>query len=194
MTENSLVSKWSRPSTLANGARLVADAPSVAGPGGRLSYRGIRSRIASIVKSTIRNRNLFAVDLALSAFALMLAAWLRFGPQMFMSDPGAAKSLAVLMVVFVAICAVTFPVAGLYKRKWKYASILDYIVLVQSDPHRIADPHDVRFPSLPLHDHPPLDRRDRDHGPHIPAGGRAAGLPPGGSQNVSCQTAERTSD
>ena len=72
------------------------------------------------------------MDLALSAFALMLAAWLRFGPQMFISDPHAAKSLAVLMVVFVAICAVTFPAAGLYKRKWKYASILDYIVLVRA--------------------------------------------------------------
>ena len=132
MTENSLVSKWSRASTLATDARVAGDAPPAAGPASRFSYRGIRSRIGSIVKSTVRSRNLYAVDLALSAFALMLAAWLRFGPQMFISDPHAAKSLAVLMVVFVAICAVTFPAAGLYKRKWKYASILDYIVLVRA--------------------------------------------------------------
>ena len=62
----------------------------------------------------------------------MLAVWLRFGPQIFISDPRAAKSLLVLMVVFVAICAITFPAAGLYKRKWKYASIPDYIVLVRA--------------------------------------------------------------
>jgi O-antigen biosynthesis protein WbqV len=37
-----------------------------------------------------------------------------------------------LTAVFVLICAVTFPAAGLYKRKWKYASIPDYIVLVEA--------------------------------------------------------------
>lgn len=98
----------------------------------RPPFRQARSRIASAVKSTISNRYLYAVDLSLAAFALILAAWLRFGPQMFLTDARAAKALAILTAVFVIICAVTFPAAGLYKRKWKYASIPDYVVLVQA--------------------------------------------------------------
>ncbi|TGQ42033.1 polysaccharide biosynthesis protein [Mesorhizobium sp. M00.F.Ca.ET.216.01.1.1] len=132
MTDSNLVSKWSRSSTLVGDARLAPGAHPIGERGSRFSYREIRSRIAAIVRSTIRNRNLFAVDLVLSAFALLLAAWLRLGPQVLFSDLEAAKSLAGSIPVFVAICAVTFPTAGLYKRKWKFASIPDYIVLLQA--------------------------------------------------------------
>jgi O-antigen biosynthesis protein WbqV len=57
---------------------------------------------------------------------------LRFGPELFVSNAKAAEALAALTAVFVTICMVIFPLAGVYKRKWKYASIPDYIVLVQA--------------------------------------------------------------
>ena len=41
-------------------------------------------------------------------------------------------SLASWLACSCVICAITFPAAGLYKRKWKYASIADYIVLVEA--------------------------------------------------------------
>ena len=63
---------------------------------------------------------------------MLLAMWLRFGPQMFLTDISKPRSVGILVGVFVVICAVTFPAAGLYKRKWKYASISDYIVLVEA--------------------------------------------------------------
>ena len=65
------------------------------------------------------------------AVAVALAAWLRFGSEVF-SERDAAKALALLTTVFVAICAVAFPAAGLYKRKWRFASLPDYVVLVQA--------------------------------------------------------------
>ena len=95
-------------------------------------HRKALSWIASAAKSTWRKRRLFALDLTLSAVTLILASWLRFGPQLFLSNPEAAAALAVFTPVFVVICAVTFPAAGLYKRKWQFASIADYIVLVQA--------------------------------------------------------------
>ena len=98
----------------------------------RSPYRWARSHIASAARSAIANRYLYAADLLLSAVALVLAVWLRFGPQMLESRFGGTRPLVTLTAVFVLICAVTFPAAGLYKRKWKYASIPDYIVLVEA--------------------------------------------------------------
>ena len=51
----------------------------------RSPYRWARSHIASAAKSAIANRYLYAADLLLSAVALVLAVWLRFGPQMLKS-------------------------------------------------------------------------------------------------------------
>src|SRR5262245_49565956 len=125
MAESDLVPKSTRTRTLAANSRLLR-ARSMWERDNKSLYRELRSRIGSIVKSTIRNRGLFAVDITLSAFALILAAGLRFGPQKFIDDSGALETLIVLTGVFAAICAVTFPTAGLYKRKWRYASIPDY--------------------------------------------------------------------
>ncbi|WP_202396225.1 polysaccharide biosynthesis protein [Stappia sediminis] len=85
-----------------------------------------------IAKSVVRNYRLYILDLTLSAFALVFAAALRVGPQAFAADGEFARSIVFVTVVFVAICSVTFPVAGLYKRNWRYASILDYIILVRA--------------------------------------------------------------
>jgi FlaA1/EpsC-like NDP-sugar epimerase len=96
------------------------------------AYKTVRSKAASIVKSTLRNRRLYIIDLGLTAFALILAAVLRLGPYEVFATPEQVKALAFMTVVFTAICAVTFPVAGLYKRNWKYASILDYLILIRA--------------------------------------------------------------
>jgi FlaA1/EpsC-like NDP-sugar epimerase len=131
MAESNLVPKSPRTRTLVANSRLLR-ARSMWERDNRSLYREVRSRIGSIVKSTVRNFGLFAVDIALSAFALILAAGLRFGPQKFIDESDALETLIDLTVVFAAICAVTFPTAGLYKRKWRYASIPDYVVLVQA--------------------------------------------------------------
>ena len=99
---------------------------------GRSAYRRARARLASAVKSTISNRHIYFVDLLLSAAALMLAMWLRLGPQMFMTDISEPRALSIILFAFVVTCAIIFPLAGLYKRKWEYASISDYIVVVEA--------------------------------------------------------------
>ena len=37
-----------------------------------------------------------------------------------------------MVLMFTFICAVTFPIAGLYKRNWRFASLLDYFALVRA--------------------------------------------------------------
>ena len=110
---------------------MAADAASIRGRNVPFYYRELTSRLRSSFSSAVRNRHLFAVDLALSAFSVALAAWLRFGSEVF-SERGAAKALVLLSALFVVICAATFPVGGLYKRKWRFASLPDYVVLVQT--------------------------------------------------------------
>src|SRR5690606_8013114 len=48
------------------------------------------------------------------------------------ATPEQAQALLTMVVVFTLICAIAFPVSGLYKRNWKYASILDYLILIRA--------------------------------------------------------------
>jgi len=99
---------------------------------GNLAYRALRAKAVSIVKSVLRNRRLYAVDLGLAALSLILAVLLRLGPSEVLGTPDQVKALAVTTVAFTLICAVTFPVSGLYKRNWKYGSIIDYLILLRA--------------------------------------------------------------
>ncbi|WP_137392203.1 polysaccharide biosynthesis protein [Rhodoligotrophos defluvii] len=91
-----------------------------------------RTRLRAIVSATVRNRELYALDLALSAGALVLATVLRIGPQELLAAEERTRALAAMTCAFTAICGVTFPLLGLYNRQWKYASILDYLSLVRA--------------------------------------------------------------
>lgn len=99
---------------------------------GNLAYNALRAKALSILKSILRHRQLYAVDLSLAALSLVLATLLRLGPSEVFATSETAKALVVMTVAFTLICAITFPVSGLYKRNWKYASILDYMILVRA--------------------------------------------------------------
>jgi O-antigen biosynthesis protein WbqV len=94
--------------------------------------RAIRSRCLSILRSTYRNWKTYALDLALSIFAIVTAVALRLGPASLIQDRQQIEALTVMALTFALICAVTFPIAGLYKRNWRFASLLDYFALVRA--------------------------------------------------------------
>ena len=145
MVEDKLAGR-DRPPSLIGAARLEGDLGALPRPERlgdaiaawlarartNFAYKTVRSKAASIVKSILRNRRLYVIDLGLAAFALILAAVLRLGPHEVFATPEQFKASAFMTVVFTMICAVTFPVAGLYKRNWKYASILDYLILIRA--------------------------------------------------------------
>ncbi len=131
MTDDNVTRKWAKPNAAAATETIPAVVPA-GGRGVRSVLRELRLRFGAAARSAARNKRLYAVDLTLSAFALVLAAILRLGPIEIASNPTTVKLLAGFTAIFVAICAITFPAAGLYKRKWKYASIIDYIALFQA--------------------------------------------------------------
>lgn len=131
MADTNFVTKWARSSSSVANSEVTPGVMPVTGRDVRFYYRELRSRIGSAAKSAIQKRRLYAVDLILSGLAVIIAAWLRFGLDGFYG-PGAARALALLTGVFVAVCAVAFPACGLYKRKWRFASLPDYMVLVQA--------------------------------------------------------------
>jgi FlaA1/EpsC-like NDP-sugar epimerase len=143
MAEKDLAARERPPQVVAGTASLgpavgspvvPADAVSawLARASGNRAYRALRTRLVAIVKSVLRNRRLYVVDLGLAAISLVLAAVLRLGPLETMKDAEQVRALAFMVVVFTLICAVTFPIAGLYKRNWKYASITDYLILLRA--------------------------------------------------------------
>jgi FlaA1/EpsC-like NDP-sugar epimerase len=97
-----------------------------------LAYRALRGRAAAIAKSVLRNRRLYVVDLGFAAMSLVLATVLRLGPSEILATGEQVSALASMVFAFTLICAVAFPVSGLYKRNWKYASILDYLILLRA--------------------------------------------------------------
>lgn len=94
--------------------------------------RELRARARAIVQSVRRCHDLYVFDISLAAFTILLAAGLRLGPESLMDSHAQLQTLALTMFVFAGICAVTFPIAGLYQRNWKYASLLDYFVLARA--------------------------------------------------------------
>jgi FlaA1/EpsC-like NDP-sugar epimerase len=69
---------------------------------------------------------LFCVDLLLAAAGFCLAFVLRTGPAAAISEPG---TLLTGLAFFVPICAIAFPVSGLYNRHWRYASLHDLMAI-----------------------------------------------------------------
>lgn len=112
--------------------RLVTGWIILRSAGNEAVYRRLRSRLARTIKSTAHCWRLYLVDLVSGALALVFAAVLRLGPQTLWTDPNMTGALVATVGLFVVICAVTFPAAGLYVRNWRYASILDYIVIVRA--------------------------------------------------------------
>lgn len=72
---------------------------------------------------------LYVLDLLLAAVALGLAMVLRIGPAATFEDPGI---LILGLFVFVPICAVSFPLSGLYARHWRYASLHDLLAITRA--------------------------------------------------------------
>lgn len=96
------------------------------------ALRELRARGRAVVQSIYRCKYLYAFDISLAAITIVLAAGLRLGPDILIHDLAQMKTLALTMFLFVGICAVTFPVAGIYQRNWKYASLVDYFVLARA--------------------------------------------------------------
>jgi FlaA1/EpsC-like NDP-sugar epimerase len=95
----------------------------------------IRSCLISVrskLWATYRCRRIYCVDLVLSGVAILLATLIRFGLEPASSELRGYDRLWLTIPALAMVCAVVFPLTGLYQRSWKYASIADLLQIARA--------------------------------------------------------------
>ncbi|WP_416357613.1 polysaccharide biosynthesis protein [Aureimonas phyllosphaerae] len=95
-------------------------------------YHHLRQRTAKRLKATRSNLGLYAGDLALAAVAFLLASAVRLGLEGQATSPDSFRALSYALPLFVATCALIFPMTCLYRRNWRYASVADLLDIVRA--------------------------------------------------------------
>ena len=93
-----------------------------------IGFRRIRGAVRSVQKYPA----LYLTDLASVGVALAMALLLRYGVGELSARPETASVLFWSGVQYLAICALVFPLSGLYSRNWKYGSISDLFIILRA--------------------------------------------------------------
>jgi FlaA1/EpsC-like NDP-sugar epimerase len=100
----------------------------------KMLYQVLRStkrHVKSSIRTTLRNKRLYTLDISAAALALVFATAVRLGPSTFLWS-GAYDALFVAIPAHLIMCALVFPFVGLYNRNWRYGSISDLAVIVRA--------------------------------------------------------------
>lgn len=93
-----------------------------------IGFRRVRGAVRSVQKYPA----LYLTDLASVGVALAMALLLRYGVGELSARPETASVLFWSGVQYLAICALVFPLSGLYSRNWKYGSISDLFIILRA--------------------------------------------------------------
>jgi O-antigen biosynthesis protein WbqV len=93
-----------------------------------IGFRRIRGAVRSVQKYPA----LYLTDLASVGFALAMALLLRYGVGELSARPETASVLLWSGAQYLTICALVFPLSGLYSRNWKYGSISDLFIILRA--------------------------------------------------------------
>ncbi len=93
-----------------------------------IGFRRIRGAVRSVQKYPA----LYLTDLASVGVALAVALLLRYGIAELSARPGTASVLLWSGAQYLVICAVVFPLSGLYSRNWRYGSISDLFIILRA--------------------------------------------------------------
>lgn len=92
----------------------------------------IKRRISSSIYNVRKSPGLFAADLISAGMSLVFAFFLRYSIEGVLSRVDTVNSLLVAGPQYIAVCAIVFPLVGLYSRNWRYGSISDYIIVARA--------------------------------------------------------------
>jgi FlaA1/EpsC-like NDP-sugar epimerase len=92
------------------------------------SKKKVRSQVRKVRQAPL----LFATDLVSASFALSFAFIARYGLEDVGARPELIDTLLIAGPQYLAICAATFPMAGLYSRNWRYGSIADLWTILRA--------------------------------------------------------------
>jgi O-antigen biosynthesis protein WbqV len=93
-----------------------------------IGFRRIRGAVRSVQKYPA----LYLTDLASVGVALAMALLLRYGVGELSARPETASVLLWSGAQYLTICALVFPLSGLYSRHWKYGSISDLFIILRA--------------------------------------------------------------
>ncbi|ATB02329.1 polysaccharide biosynthesis protein (plasmid) [Sinorhizobium meliloti] len=97
-------------------------------PGLDIGFRRIRGAVRSVQKYPA----LYLTDLASVGVALAMALLLRYGVEELSARPETASVLLWSGAQYLTICALVFPLSGLYSRNWKYGSVSDLFIILRA--------------------------------------------------------------
>ncbi|MGX1261568.1 FlaA1/EpsC-like NDP-sugar epimerase [Sinorhizobium fredii] len=93
-----------------------------------IGFRRLRGAVFSVQNYPA----LYVADLGSAGIALAVALLLRYGFAELSTRPETASVLLWSGAQYIAICAIIFPLSGLYSRNWKYGSISDLLIILRA--------------------------------------------------------------
>ncbi|WP_203426688.1 nucleoside-diphosphate sugar epimerase/dehydratase [Sinorhizobium sp. BG8] len=86
----------------------------------------------SSARKVQKSFGLYVTDILSAMLALIFAFVLRYGSDTIISRPELMRVLLVTGPQYLAICAIVFPLTGLYSRNWRYGSISDLFTIFRA--------------------------------------------------------------
>lgn len=90
-----------------------------------------RRKLLDTVNNIRRSKALFFVDVLSALLSLLFAFLLRYGIDTVYLRPDVMRTLAITAPQYLLVCAIVFPLAGLYSRHWRYGSLSDLWAIVR---------------------------------------------------------------
>lgn len=84
-----------------------------------------RRKLAAIASNIRKSKALFVTDVASAMLSLLFAFLLRYGIDTVYLRPDLMQTLAIAAPQYLLVCAIVFPLVGLYSRHWRYGSLAD---------------------------------------------------------------------
>lgn len=107
--------------------------PPHAGPSGfSRAVSRAKHRAAAAFYSARKSWALYVADLVSAGLALVFAFLLRYSMNTTPLRPGVIDALESAGLIHIAVCAIVFPLAGLYSRNWRYGTVLDLLTIVRA--------------------------------------------------------------
>ncbi len=97
---------------------------------GGLPYlkRNVNRAFSNVRKS----KALFATDMVCAFLAFSMPFLLRYGIDTIVVRPEVIRALLIAAPQYLAVCAIVFPLSGLYSRNWRYGSISDLSTILRA--------------------------------------------------------------
>lgn len=91
-----------------------------------------RRKLSALARNLRNSKTLFVTDMVAAMLSLLFAFLLRYGIDTVYLRPDLMQTLAIAAPQYLLVCAIVFPLAGLYNRNWRYGSLSDLWAILRA--------------------------------------------------------------